>query len=223
MSKILASVSSLEEVKFILKTSVDIIDIKQPEQGALGALPKGIVKQIVEQVRQQKPVSATIGDLPMEADLIFNAVSNMLETGVDYIKIGFFPGGNWHNILSKLNNLTQQGHQLIAVLFADKQPNFNFITALKNKGFTGVMLDTMNKSSASLPQLMSFNTLKHFVKVANDVQLFCGLAGSLKATDIPELLKLDADYLGFRGALCEQHNRTAILNAKLTHQILSYF
>jgi len=81
----------------------------------------------------------------------------------------------------------------------------------------------MNKSSGTLPQLMSFDELHTFVKTANNAGLFCGLAGSLKSEHIPELLTLKPDYLGFRGALCEQHNRTATLHAESTQKVLSYF
>ncbi len=223
MTKMLASVNSLKEAQIILDSAADIIDLKQPEQGALGALPIDTVKQIVQQVNHQKPVSATIGDLPMQADLIFNAVSDMSETGVDFIKIGLFPGGDWQATLSKLSNLTEQGKQLIAVLFADQQPDFKIITLLKKNGFTGVMLDTINKSSGSLTQLMSFNKLAEFVKKANEAELLCGLAGSLKADDISKILQLKADYLGFRGALCEQYNRTAALNTDAINKVLSCF
>ena len=34
--------------------------------------------------------------------------------------------------------------------------------------------------------------------------LLTGLAGSLEAADVPRLLLLAPDYLGFRGALCDQ-------------------
>ena len=36
-----------------------------------------------------------------------------------------------------------------------------------------------------------------------------GLAGSLEAPDVPRLLLLEPDYLGFRGALCVGRDRTA--------------
>jgi uncharacterized protein (UPF0264 family) len=223
MTGMLASVNSLEETRLILNTSVDIIDLKQPELGALGALSTELVKQIVQEVNHQKPVSATVGDLPMQPELISNAVSSMADTGVNYIKIGFFPGGDWPGTLSKLNRITQKGHQLIAVLFADTQPDISIIKSLKNTGFTGVMLDTMDKSKGSLPQIMSASEIHDFVSTSKDADLLCGLAGSLKKNDIPELLNLEVDYLGFRGALCEQHNRTAKLDYDSINSILHYF
>jgi len=223
MTRMLASVNSLKETRLILNTSIDIIDLKQPEQGALGALSTELVNQIVQEVNHQKPVSATVGDLPMQPELIKNAVSAMADTGVNYIKIGFFPGGDWPGTLSKLHQLTQKGHQLIAVLFADTQPDISIIKSLKNTGFTGVMLDTMDKSKGSLTQIMSASEIHDFVSTSKDAQLLCGLAGSLKKDDITKLLNLKVDYLGFRGALCEKHNRTAQLDYDSINSILHYF
>ncbi|GFO70997.1 (5-formylfuran-3-yl)methyl phosphate synthase [Bathymodiolus japonicus methanotrophic gill symbiont] len=212
MSRMLASVNNLEEALIALQLDVDIIDLKQPELGALGALQTPQVQIIVEQIQRAKPVSATIGDLPMQAELIFNAVSNMADTGVDYIKIGFFPGQDWTKVITKLATLTQTRIKLIAVLFADQQPDLNNIEQFSQAGFSGIMLDTMNKASGSLTQVMPLATLQHFVHTAHQQQLLCGLAGSLRASDIQILLPLQADYLGFRGALCEQHQRTAKLD-----------
>lgn len=222
MTQILASVNGVEETLVIINTAVDIIDLKQPEQGALGALPLAVVKQIVQLVNKRKRLSATVGDLPMHPEKIFNAVSAMIETGVDYIKIGFFPGGDWQDSLSRLAEISHQ-KQLIAVIFADTQPDFSMIKAFIKAGFSGVMLDTMNKSNGSLTQVLTLPEIKRFVTMSKEAHLFCGLAGSLKAKDIPKLLHLQADYLGFRGALCEQHNRMARLNVQSVEAILHCF
>jgi len=223
MTGTLASVNSLAEAKLILTTAVDIIDLKQPELGALGALPTETVKSIVNEVKLQKLVSATVGDLPMQANIVFDAVKAMSETGVDYIKIGFFPGGDWQATTSKLAELTQQGHKLIAVLFADTNPDIDTIQSLKHAGFYGVMLDTMDKSNGSLTQVMSNTKITEFVNQAKSVQLLCGLAGSLKQQDIAALLTLNPDYLGFRGALCQKHIRTSQLDEQCINSILACF
>lgn len=223
MTGMLASVNSLDEALLILQSSADIIDLKNPEQGALGALPIDTVSTIVKAINQKKRVSATVGDLPMQAELIFNAVSAMATTGVDYIKIGFFPDGDWLACISKLAEITQKNHQLIAVLFADTQPDTTIIKALSDAGFSGVMLDTMDKSSGSLTQVMSDSEIKDFIHTTKKYKLLCGLAGSLKGKDIPELIILGADYLGFRGALCHQLNRVSQLDEVAVQSIQNYF
>jgi len=208
MTRMLASVNSLQEAQWVLQAGVDIIDLKQPAQGALGALDCCLVKQIVKHVQNRKPVSATIGDLPMQPEPVYRAVQNMAETSVDYIKIGFFPGGDGLACIEKLRHLSAQGLRLIAVLFADATPNLNLLPTLAQAGFNGVMLDTMYKNKGSLMRCMSLAELNIFIQTAKQYRLLCGLAGSLKITDIAALLPLQADYLGFRGALCQHKQRT---------------
>lgn len=218
MTGMLASVNSIAEAVLVLNAQVDIIDLKQPARGALGALDTALVRQIMAEIAARCPVSATVGDLPMQPELIFNAVNAMASTGVDYIKIGFFPDGNWLATVQKLAELTPQ-HALIAVLFADTQPDFAIIHALKQAGFTGVMLDTMNKQNGSLTQVMTQADIAQFVSLAKTQALLCGLAGSLRLNDIATLMPYQVDYLGFRGALCEQHQRTGQLNQVAIAQI----
>jgi len=201
MNQMLASVNSLKEALIALQADIDIIDLKQPKLGALGALDVQTVATIVRKINHQKPLSATIGDLPMQANIISSAVKQMAATDVDYIKIGFFPAPDWTDVIAALKPLTEN-LKLIAVLFADQHPNLNSIPQFSTAGFHGIMLDTMNKSSGSLTQVMDFSK----------IELFCGLAGSLRVADIPQLLTLKVDYLGFRGALCANHQRTEVLD-----------
>ncbi|MDD1641282.1 MAG: (5-formylfuran-3-yl)methyl phosphate synthase, partial [Methylococcaceae bacterium] len=127
-------------------------------------------------------------------------------------KIGFFPGDEWQGTVKKLSVLTQQNLALIAVLFADTQPDFAIMSLLKDSGFKGVMLDTMDKQKGSLTQQMAKMEIAQFVKQAKALKLLCGLAGSLRLEDIPKLMPYNADYLGFRGALCQGHDRVGQLN-----------
>ncbi|NIQ14333.1 MAG: hypothetical protein GTO02_07985, partial [Candidatus Dadabacteria bacterium] len=73
MSLFLASVTNLEEAKQVLAADADIIDLKNPAEGALGAVDYSVVTEVVNYVNNQCLVSATIGDLPMQAGLIENA------------------------------------------------------------------------------------------------------------------------------------------------------
>lgn len=218
MTGMLASVNSIAEAVLVFNAQVDIIDLKQPELGALGALETDLVCQIVAEIAGRCPVSATVGDLPMQPELVFNAVKAMAHTGVDYVKIGFFPDGDWYATVEKIAEITPK-NALIAVLFADAQPDFFIITALKQAGFAGVMLDTMDKHKGSLTQVMTCADIAQFVALAKSHSLLCGLAGSLRLDDIATLMPYRADYLGFRGALCEQHQRTGRLDQQAIAKI----
>jgi uncharacterized protein (UPF0264 family) len=219
MTRMLASVNSLAEAQLVYRAGADIIDLKQPAAGALGALPLEEVARIRAWCAGKIPVSATVGDLPMQPDLVFDAVQAMAATKVDYVKIGFFPGGDWAGVAHRLTVLAEPRHALIAVLFGDASPDPTFIPTLQQAGFRGVMLDTMDKGRGSLPEILTSAEIERFIEKARASHLLCGLAGSLRLKDISALLRYRPDYLGFRGALCVRHHRTAELDGEAVANI----
>ena len=68
---------------------------------------------------------------------------------------------------------------------------------------------------------MQDNEIESFVSHAKSYGLLAGLAGSLKASDISPLLELEPDYLGFRGALCQDSSRIQALNSSYVKNIRS--
>ena len=208
----LASVTSVEEALIALDAGVDMIDLKNPSTGALGALNHALVKDIVDVVNRRTTVSATIGDLPMQPSLIVDATKIMLETGVDIVKIGFFGRLNHAKCLNALKPQASQT-KLIAVLFADEQPDFGLLANIVEAGFYGVMLDTANKSKGHLLSHLPVSRLIDFVSSASLFGLQTGLAGSVQVRHIKDLCDIKPSYLGFRGALCEQNQRALGLDA----------
>jgi len=210
----LASVTDADEALLVLAAGADIVDAKNPRAGALGALPLDTVRAIVNAVGGQAPVSATVGDFPnMEPHAVARAVDMMGATGVDFVKIGLFPAPALQDCLAALAPLCSQ-HRLVAVLFADRNPDIGLADRLAEYGFAGIMLDTLDKTAGGLLQHQPVARLARFVDHARQRVLISGLAGSLRATDIPILAPLGADYLGFRGALCRSHARTQSLDTE---------
>lgn len=210
----LASVTDADEARQVLAAGADIVDAKNPRAGALGALPLDTVRALVNAVGGQAPVSATVGDFPnMEPHAVARAVDMMAATGVDFVKIGLFPAPALHDCLAALAPLCSQ-HRLVAVLFADRNPDIGLADRLAEYGFAGIMLDTLDKSAGGLLRHQSVPRLTRFVDHARQLRLVSGLAGSLRVTDIPILAPLGADYLGFRGALCRNHARTQSLDTE---------
>lgn len=207
----LASVANVDEARIALDAGVDIIDLKNPSQGALGALSHASVKDIVKVLGRRKKISATIGDLPMQADLIVEASEAMLATGVDIVKIGFF-GSAFHEDCLVALNPTATKHKLIAVMFADESPDFDFLPSIAKANFYGVMLDTAQKNGSHLLDHMCVSQLNAFVVKARALGLEVGLAGSIQLSHIKELSSIKPSYLGFRGALCDQSQRMLSLD-----------
>ena len=212
MTMMLASVRSLDEALIALDGSADLIDLKEPSRGALGALDHAAVRVCVQAIGGRRPVSATIGDIPsMDPLLMTNAVERMAATGVDFIKIGFFVHSRaveCANALSQAAGRTR----LIAVVFADESYDVALADELARNGFAGAMLDTARKTGKGLRDWRSASELEEFVARGHARGLLTGLAGSLRREDIAPLLAVGADYLGFRGALCLGGERREILD-----------
>lgn len=212
MTSFLASVTGVDEARMVIGAA-DIIDLKNPAQGALGALPHDVVESIVQLVDGRKPVSATVGDLPMVPNILQSAVATMASTGVNIVKIGFFGHEGHAECARALTKLTNHC-KVVAVLFADQQPDFSLLDTLAESGFYGVMLDTADKSGGGLCRHLDESALRMFVAEAKSRNLLTGLAGSLRLADIPRLAEIGTDYLGFRGALCIGHVRQRALDSR---------
>jgi (5-formylfuran-3-yl)methyl phosphate synthase len=202
MALFLASVRDPAEAELAVLAGADVIDLKDPAEGALGAVDRGTSMAIVAAVAGRRPVSATIGDVPMDPVRVREAVADRVTLGVDYIKIGLFPGGDPRAALAALEPLAQR-KALVLVLFADAMPRFAAVAAAAAMGARGVMLDTWEKSAGSLRAHLDHQALSAFVADAKAHGLMVGLAGSLTRDDIAPLLALRPDLLGFRGALCQ--------------------
>lgn len=200
MTRMLASVTGVEEALLVANGGADLIDLKDPASGALGALPEGTLRA-VRRALPRHPVSATIGDLPLEPGTVREAVIRTAACGVDYVKVGLFPGGDLEATLDGLRPLAQTT-PLIAVLMADHLIALSLVDRVAQSGFRGVMLDTADKGKGPLTEIRPPSFLERFVERGKSRGLLTGLAGSLRLRDIDVLLPLQPDYLGFRSALC---------------------
>lgn len=201
MTKFLASVRSLAEAEIALAAGADILDLKEPSAGALGAVAHDVARAVVRRVRGRVLISATVGDLQDDPAEVAAAVTRMAATGVDFIKVGIFESRERAALLSSLAPLARHGMRIVAVLFADREPQLD-VRDIRAAGLCGAMLDTASKQSGSLRQLLPTSQLQRFVEDCRSHKLLSGLAGSLREADAPPLLTLSPDYLGFRGALC---------------------
>ncbi len=213
MTLMLASVTDVAEAEIAIVEGADIIDLKDPWQGPLGALPIAVIRDIVAATAGRRSVSAVAGNLEMVPAVLHDAVAALAATGVDYVKIGFFPSNAPAACIDALRPLASRV-KLIAVLFADKVPDISLLPLFAATGFNGIMLDTAVKGEGRLIDHMDIAALKQFVDACRDLKLSAGLAGALEPPDVARLLPLEPSFLGFRGALCLDRDRRARLDAE---------
>jgi uncharacterized protein (UPF0264 family) len=210
--KLLISVRSLGEALAAAEHGADLIDLKEPQAGALGALPLRDIAAIVEVLRARYPrlrLSATVGDVHAVPAAWLQRVSDTAACGVDDVKVGLAPKDA--ALLARLGALAEAGlpcgARIVPVLLADDGMPTALIDRCRDLPFAALMLDTQDKAQGSLVGQRRGDELRGFVAAAQARGKSAGLAGSLRREDIPSLLAIDCDFAGFRGAVCTHDRR----------------
>lgn len=211
MTLMLASVTGVEEAEVAVRHGADIIDLKDVNS-AFGAIAPSVIRATVDLLARRRPVSAVAGELEMDPEAIARAVATIADAGVSYIKVGLYPDRRREDCVRALAPLAR-GASLIGVMFADHGGADEALIALMaESGFSGAMIDTANKTDGRLLDHMNIASIGRFVQAARTRGLMAGLAGSLEPPDIPRLMLLAPDVLGFRRALCSNKDRTASIS-----------
>jgi FolB domain-containing protein len=218
MTLMLASVTGPQEAEIAVAHGADIIDLKDATKGAFGAVTLGVVRETIAAVKGRRPVSAVTGEVPMEPDRLVAAATAMADAGLAYVKVGLFPGPRRPDCIRALSALARRT-RIVGVMFADEGADLTLLPLMAESGFAGALLDTAYKQNGHLLDLMDIAALGNFVDAARARGLLAGLAGSLEPPDIPRLLLLAPDILGFRGALCAAKDRAAAIDPAAIDQV----
>lgn len=214
--------TNVEEAFIALDAGVDIIDLKDPNVGALGALPLSVISEIVLAVNKRAVISSTVGESHKDIASLIDTVQQTALLGVDIIKVAVnmtLASDLLDDVdfLYLSQKLTENNIKLVAVLFADHNLDLNVLSKLKVLGFYGAMLDTAHKNGKNLIYYLSAEKLKNFIQFCQQYQFITGFAGSLYADSVINLVNLKPNYLGFRGGVCHDFKRQSTLDkSKIT-------
>ena len=223
MLRLLVSVRSVHEALAAAGAGAHFIDLKEPASGALGGLPPRRIARIVRALRAQHPgtpISATIGDVPVESqEEILRRVAAVAACGVDYVKVGVAPAANGLPAIALLDRLAGCEAEIVPVIIADRGIDDRIVeAALWARAFPAVMLDTADKRGGSLLQRHPAAALSAFVERVRSRGCLAGLAGALRADDVPALVAIAPDFSGFRSAVCAG-DRAGALDAGRVHDL----
>jgi dihydroneopterin aldolase len=137
----------------------------------------------------------------------------MAATGVDFVKVGLFPDAGREACIRALSAVARNT-KVVGVMFADDGADDSLLAAMAAAGFAGAMLDTARKSAERLLELTDVAALRDFVAACRTHGVMEGLAGSLELPDIPRLLMIEPDVLGFRRALCVGEDRNGRIDPR---------
>jgi uncharacterized protein (UPF0264 family) len=215
--KILISIRSLEELIPAIKGGADIIDLKNPNEGSLGAPFPWLIKEIRER-RDDFTLSVAIGDMPNLPGTAALASSGAANCGANIIKVGLYGPHSFDDAVTLLRSVvkaTKIINRKILVVGAG-YADFKFFNGIDSMEIPAIcnlagadiaMLDTYSKKGQKLFDFINSEKLKDFINKSHKNELLAALAGSLELKDIKKINDLGADIIGFRGAACSGSDR----------------
>ena len=230
--KVLISPISTKEAVLAWKCGTDIIDIKNINEGSLGASFPWIIREVISEVPGRDIVfSATLGDLPHKPGTAALAALGAVSCGVKYVKAG----------LHGSKNVAEGTELMRAVVRTCKEhdPNVIVVTAgyADYQRFGGlspqdlvsiaaasesdmVMVDTFIKDGKNLFDALNEEQLTEFIDTAHSKGLKVALAGSVRAEHLEPLARMGADVVGVRGAVCSGYDRGTTIDPVKAKQFI---
>jgi uncharacterized protein (UPF0264 family)/GNAT superfamily N-acetyltransferase len=222
--KLLVSVTTAEEAELAVAGGVDVVDVKNPAEGSLGAPTPALIEAVRAVVPPGSPVSAAIGDMPHLPGTAALAALGAARSGADYVKVGLWGSGTEEEAVALLRAVREaagSGAAVIAAAYADAPrapgsplPPADLVAAARRAGVRGVLLDTAVKDGRGLFEWLAPDFLAAIVADAHAAGLEVALAGALRAEDLPAVRATGADIAGVRSAACVDGRRTAPLEPR---------
>src|SRR5262245_55192714 len=188
MTGLLVSVRSAGEAELALLGGADVVDVKEPGRGALGAADPAVWREMQEVVGGRAILSAALGEL---LDLGIGELARQA-AGFAFAKIGLAGcdgKGDWRKKWGRVIKCLPSGVRAVPVAYADAQrarsPSVTGVLELASAGGAGMLLiDTFDKSGGGLLNYFSVRELCEFCAEAEARGVEVAVAGSLHAEEI---------------------------------------
>ena len=229
--KLLISVLDEREALEAYNGGADIIDVKNPLEGSLGASPPRIVKAVKNVLPKKTEVSVAVGDVPDLPGTVSLAVLGAAQLKVDYIKIGLYGPKTVENAYRLVKEAweTIKNYKPKTKLVLASYADYNRVGCLSPEKVleisskTGVdvfMIDTKIKDGKKSLDFLDMDRIKKLVKKAHNRNLMVALAGSLTKKDIPKLFDVGVDVVGFRTEACGGDRINGRIKSKIVAEIV---
>ncbi len=218
--KLLVSPINVEEAKICKLGGADIIDVKNPKEGSLGANFPWMI-QAVRKAAGSVPVSATIGDFNYKPGTASLAALGAAVAGAEYVKVGLYDIKTKEQAFDMLINIVRsvkdydKNKKVVASGYSDYRrigslPLYELPAIGMKAGVDVVMMDTGIKDGRSTFDFQTEDDLTGFVSRARSLGLQTAIAGTLKFENIPVLKRISPDIIGVRGCVCGGDRNSAI-------------
>jgi uncharacterized protein (UPF0264 family) len=224
--KLLVSPKNETEAAEAIAGGADIIDVKNPREGPLGANFPWVIKRVKQITPADIEVSCTIGEMPNLPGSMALAALGAATTGVNYVKAGLYGLKTPEAAVNLMQNVVKAAKdfnssvKVVVSGYADAE-RISTVDSLHIPKIANdvqgdiAMIDTAIKDGKNLFDFLTKSQLQRFVDEAHSYGLKAALAGSLRKEDMPDVCALDADVVGVRGAVCTLSDR---VNGQITRE-----
>jgi (5-formylfuran-3-yl)methyl phosphate synthase len=216
---LLVSVRSAAEAGIALAGGADLIDVKEPRHGSLGAAEPAVWAAVAKAVAGRVPTSVALGELLDD----FQLQRLPHAAGMNFAKVGLsgcegVP--DWAERWMRAMRGLSAGVRPVAVAYADwkaaRSPSaVEMLPVAAQLGAPYLLIDTFDKSSGRLLDHLSFDALAQLSDSAARRGIRLVLAGSLDECAIRRLAELRPAYFAVRGAACKGARTQAITLARV--------
>jgi uncharacterized protein (UPF0264 family) len=226
--RLMISVTSEEEAREALLGGAEILDVKNPGEGSLGAQSPETIRNIKAFVSGSVKISAAIGDMPNLPGTAALAGLGAALCGADYIKVGLYGTKSKTDAEILLHEVQKAVRDfdasIIAAAYADFKRagtlNPEFLPEIAaSAGVRGCLLDTAVKDGHSLFDFLQPAIIRLLAEQAHAGGLIFGLAGALYEKDLSLARELGADVAGIRTAACRDNRRDGAVDSRLVRKL----
>ena len=222
-TRLLVSVTSAAEALIALENGADLIDVKDPTKGSLGAATPEVWREVLAAVGKQVPVSAALGEI---RDAQIEPLARETK-GLTFAKIGMSQSTtvavfNWRRWWQLWRACLPAKTKPVLVCYADWRDcgapaPADLVECIQEFRVPIVLVDTFDKTNGTLREHCSDAQLIRFIAAVRAAKAQVVLAGSLQLSDLPELLPLAPDYVAVRGGVC-RGSRTGRIDGALVRE-----
>lgn len=222
MAGLLVSVRNGQETRLAMAGGADLIDVKEPIRGALGAADPAVWPDVLSAVAGAVPASVALGEISEACELPPTGTL----AGFQFAKWGLAHcrhHADWLPRWAERLGWLPPGVTPVAVVYADWQragspPPEPIIEAAAGLGCGVVLFDTFDKQHGGLLDHLSHQELGRLTNHSRRAGLRVVFGGGLSRVTIPQVLPLQPDYVAVRGAACRRE-RTGDLDASLVRRL----
>jgi (5-formylfuran-3-yl)methyl phosphate synthase len=219
--RLLVSVMDAAEAVLAVESGADIVDLKDPAEGSLGAPRPATIRAVRDAVAAGVPVSVAIGDMPHLPGTAALAARGAAECGAGFVKVGLWGSSTESQAVDLLGAIRDAvaGTPVIAAAYADAErmpsrplPPRAIARVAAAAGVAGCLVDTGIKDGRGLLEWLDRDALARIAADAHAEGLLVALAGSLRADDLAAVAAAGADIAGVRSAACRDGRRDGHLD-----------